>query len=108
MTADRSRHAKHFCSNQNLPKPNGFGDICEKQLSDPSVLFLVTAAMFFDRSKIPTSVLCRIPQGTFIPNLFPIGLVVSEEKSFEKIVNDDDDDGRQVMAIAHMAFGQVR
>ena len=27
---------------------------------------------------------------------------------FEEIVNDDDDDdGCQVMAIAHMAFGQV-
>ena len=45
--------------------------------------------------------------------------VVSEEKIFEEIVNDrrqttddgrqttDDDDGRQVMAIAHVASGQV-
>ena len=44
------------------------------------------------------NVLCRIPQGTFIPSLRPIGQVVSEEKSFEKLFNDDDD-GRQVMAI---------
>ena len=35
-------------------------------------LFLVTAAMFFNRSKIPTRVLCRIPQGTFIPSLVPM------------------------------------
>ena len=32
-------------------------DICEKLLSDPNVLFLVTAAMFLDGSKIPTPVL---------------------------------------------------
>ena len=31
--------------------------------------------------------------------------VVSEEKKFEEIVNNDD--GRQVMAIAYMAYGQV-
>ena len=39
-------------------------------------------------------------QGTFIPSLVPIGEVVLEEKSF-------DDNRRQVMAIAHMAFGKV-
>ena len=38
---------------------------------------------------------------TFIPSLVPIGQVVSEEKSFEKNVNDDDN-GRQVMAIANL------
>ena len=37
---------------QDLAKPNSFGDICEKLLSDPYVLLLLTAAMFFDRSKI--------------------------------------------------------
>ena len=31
--------------------------------------------------------------------------VVSEEKKFEEIVNDDE--WRQVMAIVHMAYGQV-
>jgi hypothetical protein len=37
--------------------------------------------------------------------LVSIGLVVSEEKIFEKVY---DDDGRQVMAIAHMAiWGRV-
>ena len=30
---------------------------------------------------------------------------VISEKMFEEIVNDDD--GRQVMAIAHVAYGQV-
>ena len=39
----------HFSKWNNLAKPNGFGDICEKLLSDPYVLFLVTSAMFFDR-----------------------------------------------------------
>ena len=37
-----------------------------------------------DRSKIQTSVLCRIPKGTFLPSLVPIGEVVSEEKTFER------------------------
>ena len=54
--------------------------------------------MFFDESKIPTTVLCMISQGTFIPSLVPIGPVVSEKKSFEKVI--DDNDGCQVMAIA--------
>ena len=31
--------------------------------------------------------------------------VVSKEM-FEEIVNDDDDDGRRVVGIAHMAYGQ--
>jgi len=33
--------------------------------------------------------------------LVSIGLVLSEEKIFEKVTTDDDD-GRQVMAIAHL------
>ena len=87
-----------------MAKPNSFGDICEKLLSDPYVLFVVTAAI----PKIPTSVLYRIPQGTFIPRLDPIGQVVREEKSFEKLLTTKIDayDGHQVMAIAHMAFGR--
>ena len=67
-----------------------FGDICEKLLSDPYVLILVMAAMFSDRSKIPMTVLCRIPQGTFIPSLVTIGQVVSEKKSFEKLLTTTD------------------
>ena len=55
-----------------------------KKTSDPFVLFLVTTAMFFYRSKIPTSVLCRISQRTFTPNLVQIGQVMSEEKIFER------------------------
>ena len=65
-----------------MAKPNGFGDICKKLLSDPYVLFLETAAIFLDESQIPKSVLCRIPQGTFIPSSILIGRVVSEGKSF--------------------------
>ena len=55
--------------------------------------------------------MCKIPQETFILSLIPIGQVVSEEKIFEKFLMDDGDDNdgdeRQVMAIAHMAFGQM-
>ena len=79
-----------FTPCQNLAKLNGFGDVCEKLLSDTYVLFLVTAVMFFDRSQNPTSVLCKIPQETFIPRLVPIGQVVSEEKSFEQLLTTTD------------------
>ena len=48
------------------------------------VLFLVMAVMFFDKTKTPTSILCRIPQRTFKPSLVPIGQVVSEEKIFQR------------------------
>ena len=48
------------------------------------ILFLVTAAIFFNGSKIPTSVLCRKPKETFTPSLVPIGQAVSEEKIFER------------------------
>ena len=73
-------------------KGNGFLVICKKVQSDPYVLFLVMAAMFFDRSKIPTPVLCRISQETFKPSLVQIGQVVSEEKSFEKLLTTTTDD----------------
>ena len=70
---------------QNLAKPNDLGDICEKLLSDPPLSsILVTAPMFFDKSKIPTSDLCKIPQETFKPRLVSISQVVSEEKNFER------------------------
>ena len=45
--------------------------------------FLVTVAMFFHGSKIPTTVLCKVPQGTFKQSLVLIGQVVLEEKIFE-------------------------
>ena len=35
---------------KNLTKPEGFGDIYKKLLSDPYVLYLVTTAMFFQKS----------------------------------------------------------
>ena len=38
--------------------------------------------------------------------LVSIGLVLSEEKILKKFTTYDDD-GRQVMAIAHMTLGQV-
>ena len=59
--------------------------------------------IFFDKSKIPTSVLCRTPLETFIPNLVLIGRV-----SFENLLMMTmEDDKYQVMAIAHLAIGQV-
>ena len=65
--------------------------------------------MFFNRTKIPTPVIGRIPYGTSIPILIIIGLAVSE-RSFEKLLTrtDKDDKGRQVMEIVHMAFGKVK
>ena len=81
-----SPNKDQFSYFKNLTKPNDFGDtcICEKLLSDPYVLFLVMAAMFFDKSKILTTVLCRIPQGSFMLSLVSYGKVVSEEKIFER------------------------
>ena len=60
FTSDRSDHAEHL-NCQNLAKLIGFGGIYEKLLSDPYFLFVIVEAMFFNRSKIPTSVLYRIP-----------------------------------------------
>ena len=48
------------------------------------VLFLVMAAMLLDGSIIPTTVLCRIHQGTFIPSLVPIDQIMSKKKIFER------------------------
>ena len=76
-----------------LAKPNSFGDICEKLLSDPYFLFLVTVAIFFNRSKIHTTVLYRIPHGILIPSFVPIGQVVLEERSLEKMLTTTDDNG---------------
>ena len=69
---------------------NGFGDMCENLLSDPYVLFLETAAFFFDGSQIPTLFPCRVPPETFIPSLVLIGKVVSEKKNFEKLLTATD------------------
>ena len=53
------------------------------------------------------AILCRILYGTVVISFMQIYSVVSEE-TFEEIVNnDDDEDGHQVMAIAHMVHGQV-
>ena len=107
MTADRSHHSEHFYLNKNWLNLTVLEVYVKKLLFDPYVLFSVMAAMFFDGPKIPTSVLCRIPHELFIPSLVPNGPVVSEDKKFEKLLTMTDDDGRLVMAIAHMAFGQV-
>ena len=54
-----------------------------KLLSDPYVLFSVTVAMFFERSKIYTSVLCHIPQG--ISNIkFGFNWSSKSEEIFER------------------------
>ena len=45
----------------------------------------------FDGSKITTSVLCRIPQGTFLPSLVSNWSSSVVVEDFWKIVNDDDD-----------------
>jgi hypothetical protein len=44
--------------------------------------------------------------GRFRPSLVSIGLVLSEEKIFEKVydVRRTNDDGRQVMGIAHLTL----
>ena len=44
--------------------------------------------MFRRRKKIRTKVLGRIPGGTLMQNLVLIGPAVSEEKNFERIVEE--------------------
>ena len=66
------------------------------------MLFLVTAAIFFNKIEIPTSVPFKISQGTFIPSLALIGQVVSGENSFEKWVNDD---GRRTPSDGNISHG---
>ena len=90
-----------------------FRVICEKLLSDPPVLFLVTAAMFFDILKILND---RIVANTLKNNCIKFGwnwLCSFRGEDFLRMLtttttttddDDDDDDGRQVMAIAHMDF----
>ena len=63
---------------------NGFGDMCEKLLSDPKCSIFRNGGHVFDGSEIPTSILCRIKQGPFMQSLVPISQVVSEEKICEK------------------------
>ena len=57
-------------------------------MSDPSVLFLVMVATFFNGSKISKLFICRIPQGAFLPSLVLNGPVDLE---------DDDEDNRRQM-----------
>ena len=76
-----------FTQCQNLAEPNGFGDICEQLLSDPYVLFLITAAIFRQINNPHISSMQDTPRKT--------------------TTTMTDVDGRKVMAIAHMAFGQV-
>ena len=51
--------------------------------------------------KSPCWFYAKHPKKTIIPSLVPIGWVVSEEKSFEKLLTrmDNDDNGCQMMAI---------
>ena len=49
----------------------------------PYIPFLVTGAMFFKESKIPTLDLLKIPLGTIPPGGQLFGSIVSEEKIFK-------------------------
>ena len=93
---------------QNLAKVNGFWDIFENLMSDPYVLFLVTAAMFSTDQKSKKK-LCEEYTLRNNHTKFQIHSVVSEEKNFFKMLTMttaavDDDDGRQVTGIALLAF----
>ena len=57
--------------------------------------------------KNPPPVLCRIPQGIF-KFVFSLSCCVRGEKFWKKLLTATmTPDGRQMMAIYHMAFGQV-
>ena len=56
----------------------------------------------FQRIKNSTLVLHKIPKGTFIPSLVEIWPSCFREEEFWKVVHDDD--GCQVLTIAHLAL----
>ena len=82
--------------------------MCEKLRSDTFVLLLVTAAMVFDESKTPHQFYEQYSMAytKFVSNRLS---KVRGEDLFEKLLTmtTDGDDGGQVVAIAHMAYGQV-
>ena len=88
-----------------MAKPNKFGDICKNLQFDPYVLFLVTASIFLTDQKSKRSFCAGYSKEQVMISFMQIYSVVSEETMFEQIVNNDN--GHQVMAIAHMAYGQV-
>jgi hypothetical protein len=62
------------------------------------------AAMFVNGSRRNEQSLERTFHKCFLPSFRSIGFAISEEKiKIEKLM----DDGRQVMAKAHLAFGQM-
>ena len=100
----RPYNKDNFSNWKNLAKHNGLGDICEKLLSDPYVLFLVMAAMFLMDQKTHISSMQDTPRN--IHTKFGSNWSSSfRGEEFCIIVNDDD--VCQVITIAHMAFGQV-
>ena len=93
LNTGRSHHAEHFYPSQNFDISLRFQVICKKLLSDPYVLLLAMAAMFFDKSLIKTQTLSTTSQGTFMPNFIKIDSVVSEELTFEKVYRRQTTDG---------------
>ena len=99
MIRDRSHHAEHFYPCQNLAKPKGFGDICEKLLSDPYVLFLVNGGHVFQRIKNPhISSMQNTPRNIYIEFGSNQSSSFREEEFCTIVHKDDNDDGREVMA----------
>ena len=76
-------------------------ELLPKNLQFYHVLFLVTVAMLVGARHHQTQYILKLDTLVMIQtSLVSIGLVVSEENIFEKVY----DDGRQVMAIAHLAL----
>ena len=68
---------------QNLAKVNDFHIYAKIY-----VLFLATAAMFFNESKIEAKTLCKIPYGTITQNFMLIHLALSEETIFKTLLQN--------------------
>ena len=64
---------------------NSFWVICKKLPLDLYVLYLVTVAMLFHRTKIPTVTACKTPEVAILPSFKLVDLVVSEKKIFENL-----------------------
>ena len=87
-----------------MAKPNGFEDICEKKKNNS--MNLCNSGRVFRRIKNPHFNSMQDIQRNIRTKSDSSWASGVREEEFWKIANDDDD-GRQVMAIAHMAFGQV-
>ncbi len=108
MPTGRSHHAEHFYSPMKillnaivfeLFAQNCILTLCSIFSNSGHVFWLEAVSDITLEADIPRMLLTKFHQILFSS--------FKGEDFFKKVFTDDDDDGRQVMTKAHMAFGQV-